>query len=177
MRGIILVVACLSAWAAHAQSPRQSVRIQISYEQGTRHLEQAVAFIEAVNTIQASTAVDYQAGRSVSLLPGFEAQTGSTFSAFIKPVAAENETPLQLAAYPNPFEQTTLIEYYLPADGKVNLWIMDAQGKPIRQLVDAQDQKAGKYQIEWKAESVSAGIYVPVLESNQQRTSSRLVKK
>lgn len=160
-----------------AQSPRQSLRIQISYEKAGQYLEQAVETIDAVNIVGATAMVDYEAGRSVTLLPGFEAKGGSIFTASIKPISFTNESVLQLTAFPNPFEHATTIDYYLPADGKVNLWVMDAQGKVVGQLVQDENQAAGKHRVEWKPQTIGAGVYIPIIEANQQKATGRLVKK
>ena len=177
MKLILMLAGCCLSLSALAQAPKQTLRILISYQKPGQYLEQAVETIEAVNTVGGSATVEYQAGRSVTLQPGFEAKAGSTFTASIKPGDARGEQPLQLAAFPNPFEQTTTIEYYLPADGTVNLWVTDAQGKVVGQLVQGENQPAGRHRIEWKAGSITSGVYIPVVEANQQRAVSRLVKK
>ena len=164
-----------SAWA---QSPQQHLRIQVSYEGAGRHLEQAVATIEAVNVVQTSSTVAYQAGQSVTLLPGFEAKTGSSFEAIIKPVAGqEGEVALNVTASPNPFEQSTTIQYYLPANGKVNVWVVDAQGKIVERLVNEEQQAAGVHKMEWQPTAAGSGVYMPMVEANGQRTNTRVVKK
>lgn len=173
---ITLLGYCLSQ-SVEAQVLKPSLRIQISYQKPGQYLEQAIATIEAVNTVGGSATVEYRAGRSVMLQPGFEAKAGSTFTAHIAPVDANGERPLQLAAFPNPFEQTTTIEYYLPADGTVNLWITDAQGKVVGQLVQGENQPAGRHRIDWKSGAAMSGVYLPIIESNQQKAVSRLVKK
>ncbi|AQG81313.1 T9SS type A sorting domain-containing protein [Spirosoma montaniterrae] len=169
----------LSGAISFAQTPKQHLRIQLTYTGSGRHLEQSIETIEATSTVQPATDVAYQAGGSVTLLPGFEAKQGSTFSAFIKPVSlvATSEFPLQLSAFPNPFEQSTIIEYALPADGNVSLWVTDAQGKVVGQLVQNEVQSAGKHRIEWKPQSLATGVYIPIIETNQQRATSRLIKK
>ena len=177
MRLLFTLTGCCLTLLSFAQAPSQSLRIQISYEKAGNYIEQAVETIEAVNTVGASAIVEYQAGQAITLSPGFEAKAGSTFTANIKPVSGNSEVSLQLTAFPNPFEQSTTIEYNLPADGKVNLRIMDAQGKVVGHLVQEENQTAGKHQIEWKAESSGAGVYIPVVEANQQRVSTRVVKK
>ncbi len=111
------------------------------------------------------------------MLPGFEAQNGSTFLAQVKEVQVNGEPSLQLAAFPNPFEQSTTIKYFLPANGKVNLWVTDAQGKVVGQLLRDEDQSAGEHNMEWTPASLSDGIYIPIIEVNQQRAVSRIVKK
>ena len=173
----ILVSGCCLSLSAMAQAPQQSLRIQISYQSPGQHLEQAIETIEAVNTIGKSATVEYRAGRSVTLQPGFEAKAGSTFTAHVKPINATGERSLQLAAFPNPFEQTTTIEYDLPADGIVNVWITDAQGKTVGQLVQGENQPAGRHRIDWKAGAAASGVYIPVVESNREKAVGRVVKK
>ena len=174
---VVTLVGCCLSLCSLAQAPKPSLRIQISYQKPGQYLEQAIETIEAVNTVGRAATVEYRAGRSVTLQPGFEARTGSTFTAAIKPVDANGERPLQLAAFPNPFEQTTTIEYYLPADGTVNLWITDAQGKVVGQLVQGENQPAGRHRIDWKPGAAASGVYLPVVEANQQKAVGRLVKK
>ena len=177
MRIILLLAGCCLSLSSLAQSPQRSLHIQISYQGAGQHLEQAIETIEAVNTVGGSATVEYRAGRSVTLQPGFEAKAGSTFTARVQPVDANGEHSLQLAVFPNPFEQTTTIEYDLPADGIVNVWVTDAQGKTVGQLVQGENQPAGRHRIDWKAESAASGVYIPVVESNRQKVVSRVVKK
>jgi len=179
MRLLLTMIGCCITLMSVGQAPQQSLRVQITYEKAGQYLEQAVATIEAVNRIGASAIVEYKAGRSVTLLPGFEARTGSNFTAVIKSVdiGKEGDNKLQLIAYPNPFEQSATIEYYLPIEGKVNLWITDTQGRVVGQLVQGENQAAGKHSLEWRPQSISAGIYIPMIEANQQKATSRLIKK
>ena len=161
------------------QAPAQSLHIQITYQKEGGYLEQAVATIEATNKLGRATKVEYRAGKSVVLLPGFEAHAGTVFVANIKPVEGTDagSQRLQLTAFPNPFDQSTAIDYVLPVAGKVNLWIVDTQGKVIDQLVLDENQEAGKHRIEWQPKSLSAGLYIPIVEANQQKATTRIVKK
>ena len=178
MRLILTLTGCLITMFAVAQTVPKSVRIQISYEKSGQYLEQAVETIEAVNRVGAVSTVEYEAGRTVTLLPGFQALRGSTFTARIKPVPTNQEgLALQVNAFPNPFEQSTTINYFLPAEGKVNVWIINSQGKVIARLVNDENQSAGKHQLEWKPATVEAGLYIPIVEANQQRAVSRLLKR
>ena len=179
MRYILTLIACCIMLMSAGQSVSQSLRIQINYEKAGQYSQQAVATIEAVNTISASTVVDYRAGRSVTMLPGFEAHTGSTFTAAIRviDVGEEGDVKLKLIAFPNPFDQSTTIDYYLPADGKVNLWITDEQGKVVAQLVQGEQQAAGNHRVDWSPQSISSGVYIPIVEVNQQKASNRVIKK
>ncbi|GAB2597550.1 hypothetical protein GCM10027190_52040 [Spirosoma areae] len=162
---------------AVAQTTPQSLRIRTSYEKEGHYLEQATETIEAINTVGTGIVVDYEAGHSIVLLPGFQTQTGSVFAANIKPIVSQKEFVLKLQVSPNPFDKSTVITYYLPADGTVNLWITDVQGKIVAQLVKEEDQSSGKHQIEWYPDALEAGVYIPIVEANQQKAASRILKE
>lgn len=177
MRLLFLLMGCCLAINGMAQAPQQKLRIQVTYEKAGQYLEQAVETIEAINIVGKAAHVEYQAGQSVTMLPGFEAKNGSTFVAHIKNVEINSESALQLTAYPNPFQQSTTIKYYLPDDGIVNLWVIDTQGKIIGQLVKSENQSAGQHSLEWTPSALSDGIYIPIIESNQKKAVTRIVKK
>lgn len=178
MKTLYLSILCLLPFAqsSFAQSVKKQLVVIGHYDSGS-HSEQATETIEATNTINHLNQVDYKAGRSITLLSGFEAKTGSTFTAVIQPIDVRGELSLQVNTYPNPFDYSTKIDYYLPADGKVNLWVVDANGKIVGQLVKEENQYAGKHQVEWKPQNLDAGIYIPIIEANQQKATSRLIKK
>jgi hypothetical protein len=60
--------------------------------------------------------------------------------------------------YPNPFNPTTKVNYELPITNYVELSIYNLIGQKIVTLV-SEKQKAGHYQVEWDASSLSSGIY------------------
>lgn len=62
-------------------------------------------------------------------------------------------------SYPNPFKQTTLIEYTVPHSEKVTIKIFDLYGREIETLVNKVIHP-GIYQIEWDAAGLPAGIYL-----------------
>jgi hypothetical protein len=178
MRFILTLVGCCLSLLSIAQTTPQSLRIHLSYENAGQHLEQAIETIEAVNTVGKTSTVTYEAGRSITLKPGFRVGQGGIFTAEIKPIVnKQSEVSLQVRAYPNPFEQSTIIDYYLPANGNVTIFITDAQGKVISQLLKDENQSAGNHQVEWRPTSANAGIYIPIVEVNQQKAVGRIVKK
>jgi len=65
---------------------------------------------------------------------------------------------LKLSGYPNPFVNSTSIQYVLPYDGRVVIQLYDISGKVIRTVVSA-DKKAGKYQLNFTRGNLSAGVY------------------
>ena len=66
-------------------------------------------------------------------------------------------------AFPNPFNSTTTLRYFLPQDAFVSLTVFDIFGKKIIQLINT-NQLGGFKSVQWDAtdqhgRSVSAGIY------------------
>jgi hypothetical protein len=60
---------------------------------------------------------------------------------------------------PNPFSNSTTIDYTMPETGKVKLSVLDMLGQEIAVLVDA-TQTAGSYSVEFSAAGLSTGVYI-----------------
>jgi hypothetical protein len=81
-------------------------------------------------------------------------------------------TDSELKCYPNPFSETTSIEYTLTGKSNVSVNIIDLQGRIVKQLVQ-QDKPAGHYTINWDARNdngliVSNGVYFVRVETNNK---------
>lgn len=174
MRILFSIIGCLLAVGATAQEVSQQRFIKLTYVPNRAYVEQATETIEAVSAVPSETTVEYRAGRSILLHPGFIASQGAIFTAHIRPVT---ETKLHLTAFPNPFDRGTTIDFSLPEAGTVNLTIVDATGRVVGQLLENSQQTAGRHQIEWGAEALPPGVYIPILNINQQQVSNRLIKK
>jgi hypothetical protein len=61
--------------------------------------------------------------------------------------------------FPNPFNNSTVIEFYLPKKEFVELRIYNLLGQEVRKLIDSELQ-GGLYKVEFKAEELSSGIYI-----------------
>jgi photosystem II stability/assembly factor-like uncharacterized protein len=81
--------------------------------------------------------------------------------------------------YPNPFNSSTHIEYYLPQEGIVSIKIFNITGQLLRTLVN-ESQKSGHYSVTWDGYSdfgmlVSSGIYIYQLRCNGQIKNRKLL--
>jgi len=76
--------------------------------------------------------------------------------------------------YPNPFYQTTTIEYRLPQNGKVRLSLYDLSGNKIATLID-EKQTAGTHAINVKAGKLLPGTYYYRIESGEFSETKRLI--
>jgi hypothetical protein len=80
--------------------------------------------------------------------------------------------------YPNPFNPTTKVNYQLPIASKVLLKVYDILGNEVRTLIN-NFQESGYYEVEFRAEELSSGIYIYILnaESIEGNSNYRQIKK
>ena len=60
--------------------------------------------------------------------------------------------------FPNPFNPTTFIEYYLPKDGYVKMEVYNSSGQVVDVLVDGL-QRRGVHVTSWNAQRKASGVY------------------
>lgn len=86
----------------------------------------------------------------------------------------QTSKPYQFALeqnYPNPFNPTTTIQYELASPSEVKLRVFDVLGREVATLVNAR-QSAGRYRVEFNANTLSSGVYFYRLET-QDFTQTR----
>ncbi|MCE5251259.1 T9SS type A sorting domain-containing protein [bacterium] len=82
-------------------------------------------------------------------------------------------------SYPNPFNPSTTIEFFLPDEGFANLVIYNIMGQKIRTLL-SQPAQAGRHSILWdgtndRGETVSSGVYLAKLKARSGITYHRML--
>lgn len=87
--------------------------------------------------------------------------------------------PLDLSAYPNPFNPSTSIRLMLPASGRAQLDVYDLAGRHVVGLLD-QELSAGAHLRRWDGRnasgmSVASGVYTLRLRVAGQESSRRVV--
>ncbi len=91
------------------------------------------------------------------------------------------ETPTTLiGSYPNPFNPTTTIEFYVANNTDVNITIYDAAGRTVRRLVRSRHFGIGTHQVRWNGMNdsgarVSSGVYFYKFKADGVELSSKLV--
>lgn len=137
----------------------------------------------------------FEAGETVRLEAGFEAPNGTNFVARI--ADCQNSTALSdmpfnrtlaqtittlnnldgVSISPNPFNESTTIFYQLDKEAKVSLWIVDVNGRKVKNLVQDQLQMAGEHQINWQANRLESGFYFVLLQiDGERRVAKALVE-
>jgi len=76
--------------------------------------------------------------------------------------------------HPNPFSNTTTIEFHLVKDEKVSLKIHDLTGREIETLVSGRLEK-GEHSVIFHAGKIKSGIYLLTLTAGEQRVTKKLV--
>jgi len=84
-----------------------------------------------------------------------------------------------LPNYPNPFNAQTSINYILPEEAKVRLFIYNIHGQTIRTLVD-NVQAPGRYSMHWNGRDdfdrdAGSGVYIIRLEAGAQKLTRRVI--
>jgi hypothetical protein len=75
--------------------------------------------------------------------------------------------------YPNPFSRQTNIEFFLPLESMVNVSVYDIYGKRINTLVD-QNLEAGEHRIDFDGSHLQPGLYLCVMEYNNQMLTIKM---
>ena len=72
----------------------------------------------------------------------------------------------RLSAFPNPFNDETVISYWLTANSFIQLVIYDIQGREVSRLFDDW-QTAGKHTASWNGKDCTSGIYFVRLKTDE----------
>jgi len=90
------------------------------------------------------------------------------------------ENDIHVRNYPNPFNQSTIIEYTIPATSLVQLKVFDISGREICMLYD-NVQQAGKYQVLFSAQQpglayqLSSGFYFYQIKAGNYIKTNRML--
>lgn len=98
-------------------------------------------------------------------------------SVLVAEVFHSSETPsnyLLHQNYPNPFNPSTTIEYSIPNDEMVKLEVYNILGQKIATLID-EKQYAGRYEVVFKAEELSSGVYFYRLNAGNYTEIKRMI--
>jgi|GEM_PF-3588293 len=183
MKTTLLSAALLLVTGGFAAAQEYPVRQEIArtMRAGTPIEERAIEQITARNEVEKGAAVLYEAGRSVTLQPGFVAQAGSVFEASIAAVVSRTNSPeagiLTVSAAPNPFADQTIVDYALPKAARVNRILTDAQGRVVEQTQENGIQAAGQYKVNVRAGNLPAGLYIYQIQTDNGSKSIRLIKQ
>jgi uncharacterized protein (DUF362 family) len=76
--------------------------------------------------------------------------------------------------YPNPFNPSTTLRLYLPANEHVIINVYDIQGREIETLLDGSLSR-GLHEIYWEPHGIASGTYLCVMQAGNSRNVRKLV--
>jgi len=81
---------------------------------------------------------------------------------------------LSFYAYPNPFNSTTKISYFIPEDGYVRLSVSNITGRQITELIN-EKQSIGTYQLNFSGQSLASGLYLVQLQLGNKLVTRKIL--
>lgn len=170
----------------------------------------AIANVQVAHWIHATSTVTplpglkvvFDAHDEITLLPGFYAPEGSSFTALIEGCGGNNaqnnevaelsltnpsdELPsteasevvpstTALSIAPNPFSGSTTVTYSLENEQLVSAQLLDMTGRLMASPISRQTQLAGEHRFTLDANNVPAGLYFLVLQTGAKRQTQRVV--
>lgn len=126
--------------------------------------------------INSGAEMTWRAGSEITLAPGFVAEPGSVFNAFIDECtplrlqddnddeAAEGITRpsgfLVASVFPNPFGSSTTLSLQLLREGNLDIRLYDLTGKELRVIRSRQFFDSGSYSFEVVTGNMAKGVYL-----------------
>ncbi|THU39664.1 T9SS type A sorting domain-containing protein [Niastella caeni] len=101
-------------------------------------------------------------------------QSSSSIAARVMQETLTSKTTL--ASYPNPFNKSGTVTYYLEKDGHIQLSLHDVTGRQVQVLVNG-NFSAGQHRITFNAPHLAAGTYLLKLVYNGKNTTKMIVKE
>lgn len=79
-----------------------------------------------------------------------------------------------VSAYPNPFNPSISIDYFIESSDYVEINVMNLQGKVIDNLESSFKSK-GQHSIKWKPNNISSGVYLLNISTSNQIATQKLM--
>lgn len=77
--------------------------------------------------------------------------------------------------YPNPFSNSTEIEYTVDVNGPVSLFVSDITGKKLSTLIENEEKEIGTHRVTFNGEGFKSGIYYSTLQVGDKMVTQKMV--
>jgi uncharacterized membrane protein YgcG len=152
------------------------VSVDTAGVRGPRKADGSLPDITFMHLASGSRLID--AGTIIDLpYSGIAPDLGAFETGTVTGVLTGEKLPLEFTLdqnFPNPFNPTTTIRYWLPFAGPVSLRVFDTLGREIAALVTAV-QSPGEHLVEFDASMLASGIYFARLEGGTHTKTIKLV--
>jgi uncharacterized protein (DUF362 family) len=78
------------------------------------------------------------------------------------------------ANYPNPFNPSTMIVFYLPKSERVTLKVYDIVGREVETLIQG-EVPSGEHRLQWSAQGLASGVYLCRLEADRFSETIKMI--
>lgn len=171
-------------WAITSDEGIASVevlRLQTRTNETATHPGEKNAVVYAGETQTLDSAVD----RGVIAQPGLQYQlvlidaAGCRQTAVTgEPTSAENTQPLLAPPYPNPFNPSTTVRYYVPETSHVQVRVFDVSGRLVKTLADTHAEGARWFVTSFDAAGLASGSYLITLDAtNENGQTTRKIQR
>ena len=93
-----------------------------------------------------------------------------------EPAAVNDMETVSMEAFPNPFQNNTVLRFSVPTDDQVKLTVFSMDGREIGVLFDGQVEAHKSVQVNFSANNNANGIYfAKLITSNGEVTTLKLV--
>jgi len=147
--------------------------------------------ISSSGTIEDQDIVEFIAGNSITLLPGFQAEKGTTFSATIGDCGGSNNQinnnnqilsgadrnnylTDNISIFPNPISDLGTIRYFLSDDQRISITLFDLSGRLVKTFIDNELSDSGDHLLQINTTDMNSGIYYVVLTTEKQTITKKL---
>lgn len=153
----------------------------------------------AINTIasngqtEPNAVVNFKAGQSITLTAGFHVTGAKSFLATIEscvnPLVEKEEediynklrpeikpSSIRLNVQPNPFKESTQIQFVLPQEEVLSIQLFNQTGSFIKEILPQQLRTAGIHSIPFNKNDLFGGMYYFVLQTSKERLIQKVIR-
>jgi hypothetical protein len=177
--GIVAIASGIQAknsWQGFIVTNADFVSLDTSAVKAPRNPDGSLPAIFFLHLAPGSLMID--AGENVGLpFNGKAPDLGAFETSPVTAIKRDERSPLEFALnqnFPNPFNPTTTIRFWLPTSAPVSLRVFDTLGREVAVLV-AEVQSSGEHMVKFDANMLPSGIYVARLTGGTQTATIKLV--
>jgi len=85
------------------------------------------------------------------------------------------EMGIDVRNYPDPFSEETTIEFDLPKDTPVTLFVSDMTGRQVAVLIENEQKNVGKHQVTFDGSDYAAGMYYYTIRAGEYVTTQKMI--
>ena len=126
-----------------------------------------IAFIDGCGGIQGISNKNSDDSNTGNLTTNVSYKTSNTSS--------KKLTQEIISNYPNPFNNSTTINFSLDKSSNVSLKIFDSSGREIANLIDNEQKEAGNFQVNFDGGDLTSGIYFYTLHTNKNSITKKMM--